>query len=509
MKSSGTLYWYGLGGEVLAETDNSGNTLNEYIYFAASRIARRDSAGNVYYYYGDHLRSSRSITTATATLCYDAAGNLTQDGTGVGTHTFQWDGEGRLVSVDGDSSSPCASGATLCFTYNALGERVEKHVGSPASDLYYYYDAWGNLAMTQSASQRYEYIFPPVAGRNYVKYYWNGSAWETDYLHVNNVGSTQVVTRANYNPSNNDGWAQAYNYFPWGGRRWSGGGTMDVRFASMQERDSQTTTWQDPLDPTWFRTYTSGLGRWLSPDPVGGSIFNPQSLNRYAYVLNNPTNFIDPLGLWCEPDNPYCQKYGDPVSGGGTACDPVFGCPPPCDPFSLEPICSEGGWGDSGGGGGGGGGGAGGTGAGPGIPTSGFRTTTDAGTVGWLLPPALVDLCLMNPLLCDMMWGGGTSSGRTCGQPPGVPQWFPLPSLDRFLAGGERKIACQLCRALCKTRRVAYTALCIAAGFSANGVSPGTNTGCLLFIQEQYVACQAKCNRTDCREQSPPIPPIW
>ena len=103
MKSSGTLYWYGLGGEVLAETDNSGNTLNEYIYFAASRIARRDSAGNVYYYYGDHLRSSRSVTTATATLCYDAAGNLTQDGTGVGTHTFQWDGEGRLVSVDGDS----------------------------------------------------------------------------------------------------------------------------------------------------------------------------------------------------------------------------------------------------------------------------------------------------------------------------------------------------------------------------------------------------------------------
>ncbi len=27
---------------------------------------------------------------------------------------------------------------------------------------------------------------------------------------------------------------------------------------------------------------------------------DPQSLNRYAYVLNNPTNFIDPLGLQCE-----------------------------------------------------------------------------------------------------------------------------------------------------------------------------------------------------------------
>jgi hypothetical protein len=39
------------------------------------------------------------------------------------------------------------------------------------------------------------------------------------------------------------------------------------------------------------------LRRWLSPDPVAGSIFNPQSLSRYAYVLNNPTNAIDPLGL--------------------------------------------------------------------------------------------------------------------------------------------------------------------------------------------------------------------
>ena len=70
-------------------------------------------------------------------------------------------------------------------------------------------------------------------------------------------------------------------------------GTLwDERFASLGQRDSEAT-----LDPTLFRMYTSGQGRWLSPDPIGGDISNPQSLNRYAYVLNNPCSLIDPLGL--------------------------------------------------------------------------------------------------------------------------------------------------------------------------------------------------------------------
>ena len=71
-KSSGKLYWNALDGTPLAETDLSGNTVNEYIFFAGGRAARRDSSGNVYYYYADLLRSSRAITTAVGVLCYDA-----------------------------------------------------------------------------------------------------------------------------------------------------------------------------------------------------------------------------------------------------------------------------------------------------------------------------------------------------------------------------------------------------------------------------------------------------
>jgi RHS repeat-associated protein len=41
----------------------------------------------------------------------------------------------------------------------------------------------------------------------------------------------------------------------------------------------------------------SRLGRFMTPDHLADSIANPQSLNRYAYVLNDPINLFDPFGL--------------------------------------------------------------------------------------------------------------------------------------------------------------------------------------------------------------------
>jgi hypothetical protein len=39
------------------------------------------------------------------------------------------------------------------------------------------------------------------------------------------------------------------------------------------------------------------MGRMMSPDPIGGDMTYPQSLNRYAYVLTNPLRFTDPTAL--------------------------------------------------------------------------------------------------------------------------------------------------------------------------------------------------------------------
>jgi RHS repeat-associated protein len=66
--SAGILYWYGLNGEVLAESDLSGNFTAEYIFFNGQRVARRDSSGAVHYYFSDHLGTHSLITDANGTM---------------------------------------------------------------------------------------------------------------------------------------------------------------------------------------------------------------------------------------------------------------------------------------------------------------------------------------------------------------------------------------------------------------------------------------------------------
>jgi RHS repeat-associated protein len=221
-KSSGTLYWYTPAGVPLAETDTSGNTLNEYVFFGSARVARRDSSGNVYYYFEDHLGTATTLSNASGVLCYDAD--------------------------------------FLPFGYEN--------------------------AYVTSCSQNY-------------------------------------------------------------------------KFTGL-ERDGETG-----LDHTLNRKYDSSLGRWLTPDPKRGNISDPQSLNRYAYVTNNPTALTDPLGasmtctqdadgnLNCVVSDPY-GNYGGGGGGGGGGSNGEGGLP--CSNIvmagGLRPHIRACGSGSAGGGGG-------------------------------------------------------------------------------------------------------------------------------------------------------------
>jgi len=72
--TTGTLYWRGTGSDTLAETDLGGNDEEEYIFFNAQRIARRDTTSTgttiaIHYYFSDHLGTHGVVENATGTVC--------------------------------------------------------------------------------------------------------------------------------------------------------------------------------------------------------------------------------------------------------------------------------------------------------------------------------------------------------------------------------------------------------------------------------------------------------
>jgi RHS repeat-associated protein len=195
---------------------------------------------------------------------YDSAGNLTTDSSNLSAHTYQWDAEERVSSVD--------NGATWTFTYNALGHRVQ----------------WGSQ----------QYLFDPAGGwlgvaGSYSVLRWSDkalvvyTATETYFNHVNNLGSTSMFT------SHTGGSAEDMLFYPWGNvwQTWGGGG---YNFAKLPYRDVTTNT-----DITPARFSSPNFGRWFSPDPIGKAavqLGDPQTWNMYAYVRNNPTTLTDPNG---------------------------------------------------------------------------------------------------------------------------------------------------------------------------------------------------------------------
>jgi len=76
-----------------------------------------------------------------------------------------------------------------------------------------------------------------------------------------------------------------------------------------KERDAESG-----LDYMEARYYASTMGRFMSPDPLGGHLEDPQTLNRYAYARNNPLIYTDTTGLDFNLD---CAKNNGTTCQGG------------------------------------------------------------------------------------------------------------------------------------------------------------------------------------------------
>ena len=100
------------------------------------------------------------------------------------------------------------------------------------------------------------------------------------------------------------------------------------------ERDTE-----DNLDHTWFRQYSSTLGRWMTPDPAGLAAAdpgNPQSWNRYAYVADDPIDSTDALGLIICNICPPTQPSPPPPPPQPPPRDPNWLLQQPFDPTDIN-----------------------------------------------------------------------------------------------------------------------------------------------------------------------------
>ncbi len=145
----------------------------------------------------------------------------------------------------------------------------------------------------------------------------SGSSSNIQWLVSDQLGTPRMVFDKSGSLAN----MKRHDYLPFGeelsagiglrGSQQGYGVTDGVRQKFTQkERDNETG-----LDYFLARYYASGQGRFTSADPLmaSGRAANPQTWNRYAYVLNNPLHFVDPNGLAEQADQPEGQQPQNPA----------------------------------------------------------------------------------------------------------------------------------------------------------------------------------------------------
>ncbi len=214
---------------------------------------------------------------------YDAAGNTIADANG---QTYIYDAENKVVTASN------ASGTLGQYTYDGDGKRIKKFVPSAGETTVFAYDASSKMVAEYSTL---------IASTNDAK---------VSYLTNDNLGSPRINTDALGNVT------ARHDYMPFGEEiDGTGGRTTALKYGTDSVRKQFTGYERDnesELDFAENRYYNAGHGRFTTTDPLleSGRIENPQTWNRYAYVLNDPINYVDPDGLYeCKGSADECKAF--------------------------------------------------------------------------------------------------------------------------------------------------------------------------------------------------------
>lgn len=225
---------------------------------------------------------------------YDEVGNVIEDGQG---YQFVYDAENHQIEAKNELEATVGE-----YFYDGEGRRVKKIAG--AETTVFVYNASGQLVAEYSTQM--------------------SSTPQISYLTTDHLGSTRLVTdqlgavrdRKDFNAFGDETATAA---------RVSGlGYTIDEptrKNYTGYEKDGESG-----LEFAQARYYSTTHGRYTSVDPLtaSASIRNPQTFNRYTYVLNSPYKYTDPLGLI--PMGPggaagscaqWCEHIGGWTDGSG------------------------------------------------------------------------------------------------------------------------------------------------------------------------------------------------
>ncbi|MDE9543245.1 putative toxin [Xenorhabdus bovienii] len=223
-------------------------------------------------YRSNHLNQYTHINNAV--LHYDKRGNLINNG----VWFYRYDTENRLVSAE-------KVGMKLEFGYDALSRRVIKKVTKDNVTTTYAYLSIGDQEMA---------VFSGIGAVDFTGAYLYGAGLDEvvaditvrghNFYFQDALGSTIALTNAQ------GAVIEKHGYTAYGLESVSGSNNAAFRFAGRRI-DPETG-----LSYNRARYYSPTLGRFLQTDPAGIE----GGLNLYAYVGNDPVNFIDPTGQWGE-----------------------------------------------------------------------------------------------------------------------------------------------------------------------------------------------------------------
>ena len=239
---------------------------------------------------------------------YDAAGNVMNDG----LNAYTYDAEGRVtcvVSVFGGGS--CSSTTGTHYQYDADGLRVAKLNGATLTNQYLYNA--GSQIVTELDGSGNWVRGEIYAGGTYLGTYANG---------VTTFGMGDWLGNIRYRANPDGSLAETCSNFPFGDGLACSGSDPSPKHFTGKDRDTESG-----LDYFGARYYASVQGRFLTPDwsatPEAvpyGHFENPQSLNLYGYVQNNPVTDVDVDGHVGASD---AAAQGDSHDGTGQIACPT------------------------------------------------------------------------------------------------------------------------------------------------------------------------------------------